>query len=87
MNLQKCLVDECQLVTINEFCAAHRHEVAAECDACGEVVHDDGKGEASKGWTHAASIDPPEETWVCSPCLFLAEQMEVDRAEDRMEGR
>lgn len=87
MNLQKCLVDECQLVTIDLFCAAHRHEEADECAACGEVVHDDGKGEMRQhGTIWAGAIDPPWYEWVCSKCLFLAEQREVDMAEARMDG-
>ena len=85
LTIVKCLVDECPCVTIGEFCAAHRDEEAWECDACGELRHDDGKGHDYKQAVHGAMIDPPVEHWVCSNCVAMAEDYEISRMEDRMD--
>ena len=84
----KCLVDECQLVSWYEFCPVHREETAHECDACGELKHDDAKGEDIIGYitVPGAGRVARDDQWVCSACLFLAEEAEISRAEDRMEG-
>ncbi len=84
--LMKCLVDECRMVAIFGFCPTHRDEEWYECDACGEEKHDDGKGESSTvGGYGPTAIDPPEHYWVCSACLYLAEEQAIDQAESRRE--
>ena len=85
--LQRCLVDGCQMVTFGEFCPSHRGEEAYECDACGELVHDDGKGEDTDHgiYVPGAGIVAHDSTWVCSSCLAQFEDAEIDRHEAMMD--
>ena len=85
--IMKCMVDDCRMVTIYEFCPVHKDEETWECDGCGEIKHDDGRGESTTvGGYGPTAIDPPEHHWVCSNCVYLAEEAQVDRAEARMDN-
>ncbi|MCL1598066.1 MAG: hypothetical protein M3094_02695 [Actinomycetia bacterium] len=82
----KCLVDECQMVTIDAFCPTHRGEEAYECDACGEVKHTRGGSDYQIGTVWAGAIDPPDYIWVCAECEARREDAEIDRAEARIDN-
>jgi len=82
--IQKCLVEECDLVTAVNFCPVHRDEEEYECDACGEVKHDDGKGEDIIGYIYVkgAGRVARDDEWICSGCVAQREEMEISRAEE-----
>lgn len=86
----ECLVDDCKQPAFGrkgEFCPGHKDEESYECDACGEVKHTEGGEDYRIGTVHAASIDPPEDIWVCRDCLAQQEDAEISRAEDRADNQ
>lgn len=88
MTTQRCLVDECRFVTINEFCAVHRPtEEADECASCGDMRHMKDGEVIQHGVVHAAAIDPPWFEFVCSSCISLAEDAQLDRQMERAAER
>jgi len=83
----ECLVDGCKqpVFGTGEFCPGHKDEESYECDACGELKHTEGGKDYRIGTVHAASIDPPEDIWICRDCLAQQEDAEISRAEEKIE--